>query len=1375
MKRNFIRLKCLTAWLLFLSSTINSTPLLHTFTGNPDHGVSKQPTSQAPCELVCSGDLSFTLGPGECAVVVTYDVHTTGDCLPSMVVQTSGLPSGSAFPVGITHNCFSIDLPPLGLPDGDTTCCFDVIVNPLPNPNALLTCNDLTFISLDEDCQHCIGAEDILEGGPYGCFNDYLVELDKTVPFGNGPWVSGCVGASDIGKTYQIRITEPVFGNKCWGNVKMEDKQAPILDCPSAQLPCNFPSFAPEYVQTATFTLKFAADSLPRSLDSGQYFIFNIPVGVGAVVNDVDCRVKINNANAWNVQIEVISPAGTSALIWDALGGCGLIDPIFARFDDEGLASNQCADLGADLHLDVMSALGFDSLGVFDGENAEGIWQIKISNPDLQGFGYVAEVEIAELYINMTGQFSAGFPNGLSGNCVQAIGNNQYLVPAGCGDPQLDNCSAVTLSYLDTTIPDDCASGLTAHINRTWTARDASGNITTCIQRIDQARPGLTDVMVPPNYDGIDAPALTCSGGNFASPEWISSQGLQGEPLLFGLSEGCSINWAYIDVVTKVCDGTYKIRRDWTIIDWCIGEMILHNQTIKVVDDQGPTLACPQNFTVSTDPFTCCATVNLPDVILADGCSRIKAISGTVTLFDPNTGLQTGTEAFGGSLATFPGNNLSNPDTLGAYGSTPCLPLGAQIVQYMAEDDCGNTATCTFQLRIYDYVPPVAICDETITVAIGLDDSSDCLGPEGPGGSPAALDACHFGGVTWVKASAFDDGSYDVCGSVKLTIRRTAPYSDCILGLNATNGKTPCNDAFPDVPSEFERAISEYDSIKFYSCEVGTVQPVILRVYQLETNGNFSIGPDGAPIFNECIIQVTVEDKIKPLCTPPPKTTLSCEQFQPNLLLYGNATLNDNSCLDDSKIYGSQCGLTHTVNYSNFDSLCNKGTILRTFHAFDCHGNSSQCTQQIVVNYNQDYFIRFPNDMLVTTCDGTNNYGEPTFFGEDCELLGKSYEDQVFLDVPDACFKIERKWTVINWCTFNPILSPTIVPNPNPNPIVNHPSNLPGPIVSACGTLPPWNPTIVKINPLDTAATSYCTFWSANANGYEYTQRIKIIDVHDPEIANCPTSPVVVGDTTLNDPALWHNVFNPNLPVQDLAEAKTDLTITSADDCSGGNLPEVEFLLFLDLDNDGIMESVVNSESLSGADTIRYNNLNTPGYLGGAPVTFDSRPVPTNQKWHFTLRQSNDPDQTITALRWNTAVAPNTFVIPELPTGTHKIKWSVIDKCGNLAVCEHTFTIQQGPSTGIETIENDGFALFQNEPNPFSQTTSIGFHLPNAAEARLSVYDAEGRLLWGKTDSFKEGYNAVQLEGNLLHASAVLYYKLESGTHVAWRKMVVVR
>ncbi len=91
-----------------------------------------------------------------------------------------------------------------------------------------LICNDLVFIALDESCTHTILPEEILEGI---VFPNCIVELDKTAPFGNGPWVPGVLGPDDIGKTYQIRVKHLPSGNSCWGNVKAEDKLPPKLKC----------------------------------------------------------------------------------------------------------------------------------------------------------------------------------------------------------------------------------------------------------------------------------------------------------------------------------------------------------------------------------------------------------------------------------------------------------------------------------------------------------------------------------------------------------------------------------------------------------------------------------------------------------------------------------------------------------------------------------------------------------------------------------------------------------------------------------------------------------------------------------------------------------------------------------------------------------------------------------------------------------------------------------------------------------------------------------------------------------------------------------------------------------------------------------------
>ncbi|MBX2893381.1 MAG: HYR domain-containing protein [Saprospiraceae bacterium] len=1219
--------------------------------------------------------------------------------VPGFGVQYAGLPSGAEFPIGTTTNCFTAT----DVAGNTATCCFTVTVNEFPNAITSLVCNDWVNVSLDASCTMVLGADQILEGGPYGCYDDYIVQLDKVPPFGNGPWVPGVLGPQDIGKTYAVRVVDPETGNNCWGNLLVEDKLAPVLDCPEANIPCNIaPNPAPidncpeitggnvVLTQNVPFTNYWTGymgnvrNISGSSLDIKSVNVQASLAGAAAGVYNLRAYMKVGtyvgfdaNAAAWTLvgQVNVNITAGfPTVLLYEIPFTSAFTVPSGQTAGFYIVANN-----GANTLVRVVAQLG--AADTDDGK-------LLIDNPGnwVNGlFGGVAfpgeqvRPQIAFTY-NAKVPACVPLPNGLTQNQVTQSGNT-WIVNAGAGSPVMENCSNVTLSYIDSEVAQDCASGLTKIINRKWTAVDAAGNTRTCIQKINVLRPKLGDVEFPPDYDDVDEPALPCTAGN-PTPQYIQGLGLQGFPLVFGQPDGCTINWTYTDTRIDICDGTYKILRKWTVIDWCAGQSVEHSQIIKVLDKTGPAISCPADLTVSTDPFSCCAIVNLPDVIIRDNCSRINNIGGMIIGIDPFTLDTIGMFPIGGQLTNFPGNNLWDLDTLGAFGLTPCLPAGTHTVIYQAEDDCGNTSTCSFRLTVRDYVPPVAACTEFTVVSIGVDDPYDCYGPGGFLGVPPALGDCEFGGVTWVKASTFDQGSYDNCNNIKFTIQRMAPYSDCINSLNSINGFLPCDDQFPDFPSEFERAVAEQDSIKFYCCEVGTTQTVILRVYQLDAFGNFAIGPDGTPIHNTCMIDVLVQDKIKPVCISPANVTVSCEAFDPSLWAYGKPTVQDNCCLDENRVYQGQCGLEHSASYALFDTLCNRGTITRTFRVYDCHGQSTQCTQRIVVTYEQDYWIRFPNDVIVTVCDGTGNYGAPTFNGaQDCELLGVSFEDQVFTVVPDACFKIERTWTIINWCTYNPNANCVTVPNPEPNATANSPQNLTGPTVSPCGTPAPWAPTNVAIAP-GQAPTNFCTFWSATANCYRYKQIIKIIDNQKPTV-DCPASPVEYCDLSANDPLLWNQSYWWDGVSHDLCEGDAPLSITATDACSGANV-NITYLLFLDLDGDGSMETVVSSNNPPAPGTVNYNNLGTPNYSGGTPRVFDGRPVPAAQIYRWAVHYTTSGTSRTAAVQWKTQAQlptpanPNgtSGVVPQLPYGTHKIKWTITDGCGNEETCEYHFVVK---------------------------------------------------------------------------------------------------
>jgi hypothetical protein len=97
------------------------------------------------------------------------------------------------------------------------------------------------------------------------------------------------------------------------------------------------------------------------------------------------------------------------------------------------------------------------------------------------------------------------------------------------------------------------------------------------------------------------------------------------------------------------------------------------------------------------------------------------------------------------------------------------------------------------------------------------------------------------------------------------------------------------------------------------------------------------------------------------------------------------------------------------------------------------------------------------------------------------------------------------------------------------------------------------------------------------------------------------------------------------------------------------------------------------------------------------------------------------------------------------------------------------FRFNQG---GISTISGVGFELYQNQPNPFVNKTFIGFHLPEAATATLSIYDETGRMVFTQKGDFAKGYNSIAIDRAVLNTTGVLYYKLETATDSATKKMI---
>ncbi len=296
----------------------------------------------------------------------------------------------------------------------------------------------------------------------------------------------------------------------------------------------------------------------------------------------------------------------------------------------------------------------------------------------------------------------------------------------------------------------------------------------------------------------------------------------------------------------------------------------------------------------------------------------------------------------------------------GGYIPEPGLELGYHTITYVATDACGNTAADTTFVQVMDETAPVAVCDEITDVNLESE------------------------GLAEVFAETFDDGSHDNCCLDHFEVRRMD--QDCTTGL----------------PDDFG------PSVTFCCDDAKSTVTVVFRAFDCFGN------------YNDCMVQVNVNDKITPaLGNCPPPVTITCDQYLDQYAV--PYELEGCSAFDafGSPVFSDNCSFDVQHDCTVELDQCGAGTITRTWSATDASANTSQsCTQTITVVHQSDWVVEFPEDKFAVCQQNGNlpDFGEPEIINETCELIAVSYEDQVYTAVPDACYKIVRTWTVINWC-----------------------------------------------------------------------------------------------------------------------------------------------------------------------------------------------------------------------------------------------------------------------------------------------------------------------------------------------------------------------
>ena len=556
--------------------------------------------------------------------------------------------------------------------------------------------------------------------------------------------------------------------------------------------------------------------------------------------------------------------------------------------------------------------------------------------------------------------------------------------------------------------------------------------------------------------DGVlDADLIWDDNGNgYPDVEEFAGPTLNGVSIFPTPDFYCNMGVFYDDIVLPSIPGyggapscVTKIMRTWYVREWWCGQEIEKTcaQVFEITDLIDPVILCtgPVTLTtnVSTNPhdygtgLTCGAEVAFPLPEATDNCSG-----------DFHYDID------------YPGGIAQNYQP----GDLIELPMGTNTVTITVYDACYNSASCDITVNVVDDTPPVAICDEFTAVGLtnnGLahvfaetfDDGSydDCqlkkmlvrrMDPSNCDcGYPNYKDMTYLGSYAerhyyisqypnqpflasamaeamggYVATMGSDDPAEGVWIAEQAFNVQSDPYMLVRNGEVALVSDTTSMGVGIPVPGVSYNYILEIDDpctfssyTEFCCADVGTDQMVVFRVVDIYGN------------YNDCMVTAEIQDKAPPTVICPPDMTVECDMvYDVNNLdfHFGTAT------------FSGSCDVTENIEVLEDISQCNQGSLKRIFTGTNGNGITTSC-EQIISFSNPDPFtedlIEYPEDIDDDGgCFDAGNYdpdviGAPVFLGDACDLVGANYEDQTFYfnnQQEEGCFKILRKWTVIDWC-----------------------------------------------------------------------------------------------------------------------------------------------------------------------------------------------------------------------------------------------------------------------------------------------------------------------------------------------------------------------
>ena len=470
-------------------------------------------------------------------------------------------------------------------------------------------------------------------------------------------------------------------------------------------------------------------------------------------------------------------------------------------------------------------------------------------------------------------------------------------------------------------------------------------------------------------------------------------------------------------------------------------------------------------------------------------------------------------------------------------------PDALYLARYVVRDSCGNEATADVFIKLIDRVAPVPICREETQLSLtgAPDEQTTICADDLDEGSYDNCSNVHF----FIRKMNDEDDLDPICnvdfglgpdpsltfeilgrdGAGAFTLANQCKYTSCVdfgcddIGTDNQVFLLVVDDYVVDFINDYLDVVFPFiDAIVDYNTLPLTVLPADKLDDELDifvTNPTFfwqadndrrnqgkrffefylNEDPNADGLFvlptailweghyNFCMVNVHIEDKVRPTCVAPADVWINCDELPENVdygddaaldALFGEATAADN------------CNATiEYVSVSNGLDLCGVGRVTRRWRAEDDYGNRSvgSCQQIIMVQPVTNYCITFPGD-FEGNCDNTNAPDDLTFVENGCDLLAVSRD---FEDFPAAdngeCRKEIVTWKVINWCEYDGISDPTRVLRDG-----NGDGRIDDGEYCSTGSALIYTPNPTQIQ---YASTGY----------YEWKQHVKIFDDVAPEIS----------------------------------------------------------------------------------------------------------------------------------------------------------------------------------------------------------------------------------------------------------------------------------